>query len=289
MVIANHTVDKDLSKRGFPFLHRVHSYPNEDKLVELLKLLNAVNLPFTKYSAEELASGKVAYQQLVEHISKSGRLADLLSTEAIKCMSRAKYSPDNIGHFGLATDYYCHFTSPVRRDADLTNQRIVWDCIFRNEGFRAADKWEEKLPAIAEQTYKQERKADEAERSVIRLLSAEYMSHHLEEEFEGIVTGVSSECLTVQLDNLIEGTVRTRALKGSYAYSPDSYSLVSLEGEEDYYIGDHLRLKVKSASTETKKIEFEVVEKLHETSIQNAEEVQQNVKKKSKEEKRKRH
>ena len=289
MLAANRTVDKDLSDRGVPFLHRVHGSPNEMKIQELLKMLEAINLPFSKYSAEELANDKIAYQQLIEHISNSGRLADLLSTEAIKCMSRAKYSQENIGHYGLATDYYCHFTSPVRRDADLTDQRIIWDMIFRKDSRQAnREKWEKKLPMIAEQTSRQERVADDCERDVLRMLCAEYMEDHIGEEFDGIVIGVSSECLLVQLDNLMEGTVRVRDLKGTYVHSPESYSIVPLEGGEPYYIGDRLHLKLKSASKELKRIDFEIVEKLNETQIQNSDSIQMAAKIKAKKERAKR-
>ena len=289
MLAANRTVDKDLSDRGVPFLHRVHGSPNEAKIQELLKMLEAINLPFVKYSAEELANDKIAYQQFIEHISNSGRLSDLLSTEAIKCMSRAKYSQENIGHYGLATDYYCHFTSPVRRDADLTDQRIIWDMIFRKDNRQTnREKWEKKLPEIAEQTSRQERVADDCERDVLRMLCAEYMEDHIGEEFDGIVIGVSSECLLVQLDNMMEGTVRVRDMKGTYVHSPESYSIVPLDGGESYYIGDRLHLKLKNASKELKRIDFEILEKIHETQVQNSDSIQLAAKIKAKKERARR-
>lgn len=289
MLAANRTVDKDLSDRGAPFLHRVHDAPNEDKISELLKLMEAVNLPFNDYSADELASSKKAYQKLIEHISKSGRLADLLSIEAIKCMSRAKYSQINIGHYGLAMDHYCHFTSPVRRDSDLTDQRIIWDLLFRKGNHsKARAKWEKKLPEIAEQTSRQERVADDTERDVLRMLCAEYMEDHIGEEFDGIITSISSDCLVVQLDNMMEGTVRVRDMSGSYTYSPESYSLVSLDGKENYVIGDSLHLKLKSASKETKKIEFDILEKIHGTQIENADSINKAAKIKAKKERARR-
>ena len=283
MLAANRTVDKDLSDKGIPFLHRVHGSPNEARLQEFLKLLEAINMPFTEYSAEDLANDKIAYQKLLEHISHGGRLKDLLATEAIKCMSRAKYSSENIGHYGLAMDYYCHFTSPVRRDADLTDQRIIWDCLFSKENReKNRAKWEKKLPEIAERTSHQERVADDTERDVLRMLCAEYMEQHIGEEFEATVISVSPESLTVQLDNTIEGTVRVRDLKGSYVHSPDAYSLVSLEGEDNYYLGDRLLLRLKSASKELKRIDFEVVEKIHETDIKDSDNINQAVKIKAK-------
>ncbi|MBR3211300.1 MAG: VacB/RNase II family 3'-5' exoribonuclease [Bacilli bacterium] len=285
MLAANRTVDKDLSKRGIPFLHRVHDSPNEERIQEFLNLLDAINLPFTEYSSEELATNKIAYQHLLEHISKGGRLKDLLTTQAIRCMSRAKYSPENLGHYGLATPYYCHFTSPVRRYADLTDQRIIWECLFKRHNLeKSCQKWEKQLPEIAEQTSHQERVSDDTERDVLRMLCAEYMQDHVGEEFEATVTCVSSECLTVELENMMEGTVRTHDLKGSYIYCPESYSLVSLDGEENYFLGDHLKLRLKYADKESKHIEFEIVEKLHETQVQNSDRINYNAKVKAKRE-----
>ena len=289
MLAANRTVDQELTSRGIPFLHRVHGAPNEAKIQELLKLLEAINLPFNDYSAEDLSTDKVAYQKLIEHISTAGRLSDLLSTEAIKCMSRAKYSQEALGHYGLATDYYCHFTSPVRRYADLTDQRIIWDCLFSKENRQKnMEKWRKKLPEIAEQTSRQERVADDTERDVLRMLCAEYMEDHIGEEFDATVICVSQDCLTVQLDNMMEGTVRVRDMKSSYAHSPESYSLVSLDGEESYFIGDRLRLKLKSASKELKRIDFDIVEKISETQVQNSDRINKAVKIKAKKEKSRR-
>ena len=282
MLAANRVVDKDLCDKGFPFVHRVHGTPNVERILEFLKLLNAINLPFDA-SPEELASDKKKYQKLVEHISTSGRLSDLLSTEAIKCMSRAKYSPENTGHYGLATDYYCHFTSPVRRDADLTNQRIIWDCLFdKNNASQNATKWQQKTPEIAEQTSHQERVADDTEKAVLRMLCAEYMEKHIGEEFDATVISVSGDCIVVQLDNSMEGTIRVRDLEGRYVYSPDSYSLVSLSEKENYYLGDRLHLRLKNASKETKKIDFEILYKISETEINNSDEIHAVVKQKAK-------
>ena len=285
MLIANETVDKDLTRRGLPCVHRIHGNPNEEKVIELLKFLDAINLPFELCSPDEIATSRKAYQKLVKHISTSNRLSNLLSTEAIKCMSRAKYSPENIGHFGLAKDNYCHFTSPVRRYSDLTVHRILWDCVFnRKKSNDNKNKWIKKLPEIAEKTTHMERVSDDTERDVLRMLYAGYLEDHIGEEFNATVVCVSNDCLTVELDNLIEGTVRVKDLPGNYVHSPESYSLVSLDNYDNYYIGDRLRLKLKSSSKETRKIDFTVVEKINETDIANSNEINRAVKIKAKNE-----
>lgn len=289
MLAANRTLDKEMVRRGIPFIHRVHGSPNEEKILELLRLLEAINLPFDEYSSSDLAVDKKAFQAFISHLSKTGRLSNLLSTEAIKCMSRAKYSTEAMGHYGLATPYYCHSTSPVRRYADLTGQRILWDCYFSPKNYeKNLAKWKKKLPEIAEHTSHQERVSDDTERDVLRMLCAEYMEKHIGDEFDATVICVSQDALTVQLDNMIEGSVRVRDLKGDYVYSPESFSLVSLEGRESYYIGDRLHLRLKSANKELKRIDFEVVEKIHETSIRNSQSIQNFVKIKAKNERRKR-
>ena len=275
MLIANETVDKDLSKRGLPCVHRIHDVPSEEKLMEFLKFLDAINLPFNKYDASEIVASRKAYQKLVHHIVNSGgRLTNLLLTEAIRCMSRAKYSYDNIGHFGLGKEYYCHFTSPVRRYADLTVHRVLWDCVFDKSNYDYNRiKWVKKIPEIAERTTKMEKVSDETERDVLRMLCAGYMEEHIGDIYEGTIICVSQDCLTIQLDNSIEGTVRLRDLKGTYIHSPESYSVLSLDGYENYVVGDRVKLQVKSASKETKKIDFTVIEKINETTIANSDEI----------------
>ena len=268
MILANETVDKHLSKRGYPCLHRIHGIPNEEKLFDYLCMLDAISLPF-EYNAKECANSREIMQKLVEHVSDTGRLSTMLSSRLIRCMSRAKYSPVNIGHSGLAKQYYCHFTSPIRRYSDLTIHRILKDCALNDhaKAKRKAKKWEQKLPDIGMQTSRMEKIADEAEQQVLYMKCAEYMKEHVGEEYRGTVIGVSNHGLQIQLDNLVEGKVRMRNLSGNYAYNPNTYTLISLDGKEDYYIGDRLLVKVKFASKEDKFIDFSVSKKLEENLI----------------------
>ena len=140
------------------------------------------------------------------------------------------------------------------------------------------------MPEIAEKTTHMERVSDDTERDVLRMLCAGYLEDHIGEEFDATVVCVSKDCLTVELDNLIEGTIRVKDLPGNYVHSPESYSLVSLDNEDNYYVGDRLRIKLKSASKETKKIDFTVVEKINETDIVNSGEINRAVKIKAKSE-----
>ena len=267
MLVANETVDKELSKRGLPCIHRVHGKPNKSKVVELLNLLRSINIPFDSYSADEIVSNKKVFQEFVKHIC-SNKYSSLLTAEAIKCMSRAKYSPKNIGHFGLAKDNYCHFTSPGRRYSDLTVHRILWDCVFNDDrDGRNRNKWMYKAPIIAENTTHTERISDDTERDVFRMFIVDYMNNYIGQEFEATVLYVSKNCLTVEINNMIEGTVRVKDLPGVYLHDPENYSLISLDNYDNYYVGDKLKLKLKSASKDTRKIDFTVVGKISESDI----------------------
>ena len=280
MILANETVDKHLSKNGYPCLHRIHGQPNESKLYDYLCLLQAIDLPFA-YDAGKCANSRKVMQELVEHIEDTGRLNNMLSGRLIHCFSRAKYSPVNIGHNGLAKQNYCHFTSPIRRYSDLTVHRILKDCAFNDhtKAKRKARKWDTKLPDIGMQTSRMEKIADDAEQQTLYMKCAEYMKKHIGEEYKGTVIGMSDHGLQIQLDNLVEGKVRMRNLSGNYAYNPNTYTLISLDGKEDYYIGDRLLLKVKAASKEDKTIDFSIQKKLEENLIEDINESNQVVKK----------
>ena len=162
----------------------------------------------------------------------------------------------------MASLIYGHFTSPIRRYADLTVHRIIKDCYFDKKNSRKnIAKWRKRLPEICYQCSKMETVADRLERSVNSMKSAEYMSSRIGEKNIGIVTEVSKNGLTIQLDNLIEGKVKISNLNGDYFYNPNTFSLITTGKGEDYYLGDQLITKVKSADKLNKCIEFKVIEK----------------------------
>lgn len=154
----------------------------------------------------------------------------MLSSNLIRCMSRAKYSHINIGHNGLAKENYCHYTSPIRRYPDLTIHRIVKDCVLDDVNSRKNTyKWERTVPDVSFQSSKMERAADEAEAEVLSMKCAEFMSRFIGQNFEATVIGVSDHGLQVQLDNMIEGRVRLKDLSGGYECNSETYSLLSLD------------------------------------------------------------
>ena len=290
MLLANECVDKHLSDKGYPCLHRVHDKPNQDRLEDYLKMLDAINMPFKGYDAQDCVTTPKVLQELAEYIKDTGSLSNMLTTNLVRCMSRAKYSPYNIGHSGLAKDNYCHFTSPIRRYPDLTVHRILKDCCMNDEktAEKKARSWEVKLPAIGEQSSKMEKIADDAEIQTLNMKCSEYMEKHIGDMFEGTIIGLSDRCIQVQLDNMVEGRIRPKDITGEYAYNPDTYTLISMDGRDNYYIGDRLLVKVKAASKEDKTIDFEVVEKLKENVIDDLNNSNQYVKSRVMEEKRRR-
>ena len=289
MLLTNIERTKLFSQLGIPCVYRVHDMPKVDKLREYLHMLEVVNRPLTLATAEELVSDRNAFQKLIDHAENSDNLSNLLVSKLIQTLPKARYSSVNTGHCGLAEACYSQGSSPARRYGDKINQEIAWDCYFQSDPDGQKRKiWEERIPEIAERISYTEKVAEKLAQRVFRMQCAEYMSQFVGEEFEATVVGLSDECLLVQLDNMIEGTVRVRDLKGDYVCCDQSYSLLSLDGEDDYYLGDQLLLKLKSSSKETRKIDFIVLEKIKETDIQNVEEKNQAVKIKSLNERAKR-
>ena len=269
MLIANVNVIEMLEERGIPCIYRVHGTPNTDRLSVFLDLLNVIGIPFD-YSVEEILENKGLLQELTEHIKGHGMLDDMLTTNLIKCMSHAQYSTNNIGHYGTGFKNYCHFTSPIRRLADFGLSRIIDECLFEKDESKKRKnikKWYEKAVEYAAQASKMEKVEEEVEKNVDLMSTARYLSNSIGHEFEGTVINISSNGLTIQLDNLLEGRVRTKNLKGGYTYNPLTYTLLSLEGYDNYFLGDRLRLKLISADKDTKTVDFEVIEKIKENYI----------------------
>ena len=237
MVIANEIIDKHLTKLGASAIHRVHDLPNVDKVNNLMIMLNALGYNYTKYSAETCVSDNKAMQDFAEYISEIGGIGDVLSRELIKSMSKAKYSPDNIGHYALSKSNYCHFTSPIRRYSDLVVHRLLYHYEFGEEDKISANE----LYEISSHISQKERDASMVENEVFDMKSARYMQKHVGEDFNGIITDVSFDRIRVKLDNGMDGVVKTRTLK-DYNYYPEIYSVISDEGV--FQIGNEVNVKV---------------------------------------------
>ena len=270
MLASNVNVAEILEENNIPCIYRVHSGPSQERLGQYLSLLEALNIPFD-YETEEICGDKSLMQKLTRHINeKGGSLKGLLNTQLIRCMSKAYYSAKNIGHYGTAFLKYCHFTSPIRRLADYILSRIIDECLFEKDleiREKNIQKWNEFADQISEQASRMERIADEIERKVLYLESCKYLSRHIGEEFLGTIINISGNHIIVELQNLIEGKVNISDLPGDYIYNPDTFSLLSIDQGDNYYIGDELLLQLEETNVENKSIQFQIKEKISENFI----------------------
>ena len=290
MLAGNVNVGEILTKAGIPCVYRVHGMPNVDRLAEFLRLLNVIGIPF-QYSADEICRDKTLFQKLANHIQNTGHLQMVLTTNLIKCMSHASYSTNNIGHYGAGFDIYIHYTSPIRRLADDTVSRIIDECYFEKDPKKKKEtlrKWFAVAPDFANQASKMERVEEDVEKNVNLMDAAVLMSSHINEEFEGTIISMGNHGLMIQLDNLLEGRVRLHNLEGDYAYNPDTFTLLAIDGGDSYYIGDRLKLKLLSADKENKTIDFSVIEKIYENPTMDKYDSNQKVKSKYRDNRRQR-
>ncbi|EQE55794.1 RNB domain protein, partial [Clostridioides difficile CD44] len=188
-----------------------------------------------------------------------------ISTIMLRSLKQAKYSPECSGHFGLAAKFYCHFTSPIRRYPDLQIHRIIKESLNN----KISGKRQEQLTTIVDyasvQSSEKERKAELAERDVHDFYKALYMKDKVGQEFEGVVSSVTSFGIFVELDNTIEGLIRLANMNDDYyIYDESSYSVLGERTKKSYKIGDLVKIKVESVNVDFKEIDFEIVEKIEE-------------------------
>ena len=253
MLAANETVAKHMAGREWPFVYRVHDIPNEEKMQDLAKLLANFNVKFVP--GEEVKPSEI--QSAIAEME--GRLESrLVTTVALRSMKQAVYQTENVGHFGLAAEYYCHFTSPIRRYPDLLVHRLLrkWmDNPLLPEA--EAEKLTDKLDEYAEHSSERERAAADAERATVELKKCEYMLEHIGEEYDGVISGVTSYGMFVELPNGVEGLVHISSLMDDYYdYYEERYALVGSHTGHQYRLGDTVRIEVLQVSIEDVTVDF---------------------------------
>ncbi|MGN1269192.1 MAG: ribonuclease R [Candidatus Aphodocola sp.] len=256
MIVANETVASHVFYMELPFIYRVHGTPKEEKINDFLDFISSLGYKIT---------GKVniKYPSSVQHVLdqlKDKKEYKILSSLMLRAMQKAVYQPENIGHFGLASKIYTHFTSPIRRFPDTTVHRLLRTYLYENDqSKKTIDYFKEYLPILTEHASMKERDAIECEREVEDMKMAEYMMDHVGEEFTGIISGVTSFGMFVALPNMIEGLVHISDIKGDYYnYDERSMSLVGQKHKKRYKIGDEVNVICKSASKEESFIDFEI-------------------------------
>lgn len=258
MIMANESVAEYISNMDLPFIYRVHDVPSEEKIEDFLNLVKQLGY---KLSTKINSLTPITMQKVLDELQDKPEFK-ILSSLLLRSMKKAVYSKDNIGHFGLALTNYTHFTSPIRRFPDLTVHRLLRTYLFKNDlSMSTINYYNAALVQIAEHSSEREQASIKAERDVDDMKMAEYMESHIGEEYDGIIVNASSFGFFVQLENLIEGLVHVKTLKGDmYNYIPELLSLIGKNSKKVYKVGDRVKVKVINASKETAMIDFELVE-----------------------------
>ncbi|MDE7320499.1 MAG: ribonuclease R, partial [Lachnospiraceae bacterium] len=257
MLIANETVAEDCFWQQLPFLYRTHEKPDPDRMRKLVTFLR--NFGYTL----RLKDNEVHPKEIQKLLAKlEGTLQEaLIDRLTLRSMKQAKYTTECTGHFGLAAKYYCHFTSPIRRYPDLQIHRIIKDTLRGRMKEEKLQHYQMILDEVAKQSSERERRAAEVERETIRLKKAEYMSRHLYEEFDGVISGMTAWGIYVELPNTVEGLVRASSLQGDYfEYNESTYEMVGAHTGKTWKLGQSVRIRVAGADTKARTIDFEMAE-----------------------------
>lgn len=256
MIAANETVATHISNMDLPFIYRVHDLPNAEKIEDFSNLIKQMGYQIHTNLSKITP---VTMQKLLNEFRDKDEFV-ILSDMLLRSMKKAIYSTNNIGHFGLASKNYTHFTSPIRRFPDLTVHRLLRTYLFENRIDMETINFNAKyLIDVADHSSETEVNSVEAERDVLDMKMAEYMESHIGEEYEGIISGVTNFGMFVELDNLIEGLVHISTLDGFYTYVPEMLSLISANKKNKYRIGDKVKIIVTNANKNQGIIDFELV------------------------------
>ena len=257
MIAANETVASHIYNMDLPFIYRVHDVPNTEKIDNFI---NIVSILGYKLVGKVKGGTSLELQKLLEQLKDTPKFK-ILSSMLLRSMRKAVYQKDNIGHFGLGSKCYTHFTSPIRRYPDLEVHRLLRKYLYEQKlDKETLDYYNVNLEYIATQSSEREQASVDAEREVDDMKMAEYMENHIGEEYDGVISGVESFGLFVELDNLIEGLVHINTLKGDYYnYIEELMCLIGQNTKKRYTIGDKVHVKVVAASKEAKTIDFEIM------------------------------
>lgn len=264
MLAANETVAQHFYWLELPFVYRVHDTPDPDRIQKLSTFINnlgyymkSIGRAKSKVSTEEIHPKEI--QKLLDKIAGTPEEA-MISRLALRSMKQAKYSMESMGHFGLACQYYCHFTSPIRRYPDLQIHRIIKEQLRGRLKEKRIEHYREILPQVCKHSSETERRADEAERETDKLKKAEYMENRIGQIYEGVISGITSWGIYVELPNTVEGLVHVSRLPGDYFYYNESAcEMTGRSTGKAYKLGMPVKVKVEGADRLTRSVDFSVV------------------------------
>ena len=257
MIAANETVATHIYNMQLPFIYRIHDVPKPEKVDDFMTMVKILGYKL-RGNVNDLSPK--AMQNILDQL-KDTKEFEILSSLLLRSMRKAEYSKEIIGHFGLASKSYTHFTSPIRRYPDLVVHRLLKTYLIDNDlSMTTIQTLENNLVEIASHSSEREVAAVDAERDVLDMKMAEYMEDHIGEEYEGVITSITNFGFFVALPNLIEGLVHVQTLKGDYfTYLPDLLCMMGKSTKKTYRLGEKVRVKCISASKENSSIDFEIV------------------------------
>lgn len=255
MLIANETVAQHFFWLELPFVYRTHEKPDPEKVMKLSTFIRNFGY-YIKLTGDEIHPKEL--QKLLDKIADTDE-ETLISRLTLRSMKQAKYTVECTGHFGLACQYYCHFTSPIRRYPDLQIHRIIKEQLRGKLKENRIEHYEGRLPEVAKHSSKMERRAEEAERETDKLKKAEYMADRIGEVYEGVISGITQWGIYVELPNTVEGLVHVSTLQGDYFYyDENTYEMVGRDTGKTYKLGEKLRIVVKGVDELTRTVDFEI-------------------------------
>ncbi|MBY0097028.1 ribonuclease R [Mesobacillus maritimus] len=257
MLVANETVAEHFHWMDVPFIYRIHEDPKEDKLRRFFEFITNFGY-IVKGTANSVHPR--ALQEIIEEVQ--GKPEEMVvSTVMLRSMQKAKYYEESLGHYGLSTDYYTHFTSPIRRYPDTIVHRLIRTYLIEGKVDQATrEKWNAQLPEIAKHASDMERRAVEAERETDELKKAEYMEDKIGVEYDGIISSVTNFGLFVELPNTIEGLVHVSYMTDDYyRYDERHYAMIGERTGNVFRIGDEITVRVVNVNKDERSIDFEIV------------------------------
>lgn len=256
MVIANESIAEFFSTRNIPFIYRIHENPDLDKVQKLKVFLNNIN--YVVDFKDEVEPKDL--RRVVEKY-KGAEEEKVVSTIVLRTMRLAKYSNENVGHFGLALKNYCHFTSPIRRYPDLFIHRVISSYLDKTLDDKKKAKYAKLAIKYSDSSSEAEKKAEEAERELEKIKMCEYMKEHIGEEFDGIISSVTAFGVFVELSNSIEGLAHVENMSDDYyIFDETNVMMYGKNNKKIFKIGDKVKIRVVAADKLLKRIDFEILQ-----------------------------